>query len=424
MTAVGTYESVNEVIKLDKVGHSPSYGSVVPLKDGRLVWVWAPGHADDRPLQANYSEDGGQTWTDPVSLRLVGGGDVVGSLGTQLVWLPGGNLGLMVTRYMEDNRSVNTFHVSADDGATWSAGLDINPPYTDVHTNHDNLIVLSSGRIVMPAFSVIKPTWTGNPKIIRRFGEDFSGGTGGVLAYGYAYYSDDEGVSWTRSRNETFVTLENGTGGSYSIEEPAVVELKDGRVLMMGRTHLGRYFQAYSDDNCETWTEPFPSKLAASAAPCNLKRLPGSGDLLVVWNQISPWELAIGLYRHRLSCAISKDEGENWEYYRNLESLDDTAYVEPPAIEKVVLGKFSQPVDRKRYHRAPGPLRYNEPTIAFHDGKVVITYGMCVFGDKAVIADVYGVDYDQLMVDMGLAPHDRGNKVRVMWEDWFYQPQQ
>jgi hypothetical protein len=90
-------------------------------------------------------------------------------------------------------------------------------------------------------------------------------------------------------------------------------------------------------------------------------------------------------------------------------------------IEKVVLGKFTQPVDRKRYHRAPGPLRCNEPTIAFRDGNVVITYGMCVFGDKSVIVDLYGVDYDQLMVDMGLAPHDRGNKVRVMSEEWFYQ---
>ena len=421
MTTVGTHEYVNEVIKLDKVGHSPSYGSVISRGDGRLLWVWAPGHRDDRPLQANFSEDGGQTWTDPAELKLVGGGSVVGSLETQLLRLPGGDLGLMVTRYMkEDNRSVNTFHVSGDDGDTWGPGLDINPPVTDVHTNHDNLIVLKTARMVMPAFSVIQPKWTsGNPKTIRRFGREFKGGSGGVLAYGYAYYSDDEGHSWARSTNETFVTLDNG--GSFSIEEPAVVELKDGRVLMMGRTHLGRFFQAYSDDGCETWSEPFPSKLAASAAPCNLKRLPGSGDLLVVWNQTSPWELAIGLYRHRLSCAISKDEGETWEHHRNLESLDDTTYVEPPAIERVVIGPFSQPVDRKRYHHAPGPLRCNEPTIAFHDGKVVITYGLCVFGDQSVITDLYGVDFDELMVAMGLAPHDRGNKVRVMSEEWFYQ---
>ena len=415
-------EHVNEVIKLDKVGHSPSYSSVIGLRDGRLAWVWAPGHADDRPVQVNHSDDGGATWSDPVNLKLESGGDVVGSLETQLLRLPSGDLGLMVTRYVEDNRSVNTFHVSADDGDTWGDGLDINPPDTDVHTNHDNLIVLRTGRIVMPAFSLIKPTWTsGNPKTIRRFGQDFSGGTGGVLAYGYAYYSDDEGGTWTKSSNETFVTLENGAGGSYSIEEPAVVELRDGRVLMMGRTHLGRYFQSYSEDGGQTWTQPFPSTLAASAAPCNLKRLPGSGDLLIIWNQASPWELMVGLYRHRLSCAISKDEGETWEHHRNLESLDDTVYIEPPPVELQLMGKFSQPVDRTRYHRAPGPLRCNEPTIAFHDGKVVVTYGMCVFGDKSVITDLYGVDYDELMVQQGLAPHDRGNKVRVMSEDWFYQ---
>ena len=415
-------EYVNDVVKLDQVGHSPTYGSVIGLGDGRLVWVWAQGHADDRPVQANYSDDGGETWSDPVPLKLAAGGDVVGSLETQLLRLPSAGIGLMVTRYVEDNRSVNTFHASSDEGDTWTEGLDINAPDTDVHTNHDNMIALSTGRVVMPAFSVIRPTWTsGNPKTIRRFGQDFSGGTGGVLAYGYAYYSDDEGATWRKSSNVAFVTLENGVGGSYSIEEPAVVELQDGRVLMMGRTHLGRFFQAYSTDGGESWTEPFPSTLAASAAPCNLKRLPGSGDLLIIWNQISPWEMMIGLYRHRLSCAISKDEGETWEHHRNLESLDDTAYIEPPPVEKVLMGKFSQPLDRRRYHRAPGPLRCNEPTIAFHDGKVVITYGLCVFGDKSVITDLYGIGYDELMVEQGLAPHDRGNRVRVMSEEWFYQ---
>ena len=34
--------------------------------------------------------------------------------------------------------------------------------------------------------------------------------------------------------------------GSYSFNEPAVVELTDGRLLMMGRTNLGRIYRSYS----------------------------------------------------------------------------------------------------------------------------------------------------------------------------------
>ena len=53
-------EYVNSIIKLDTVKHSPSYGSVLPVGDGRLLWVWGSGRADPiEPVQANYSEDEG-----------------------------------------------------------------------------------------------------------------------------------------------------------------------------------------------------------------------------------------------------------------------------------------------------------------------------------------------------------------------------
>ena len=128
-----------------------------------------------------------------------------------------------------------------------------------------------------------------------------------------------------------------------------------------------------------------------------------------------------GLYRHRLTCAVSKDEGATWQHHKNLVSLDDVTHIEPDAIEQVLIGPFRQPTDRRRYHRAPGPLRCNEPTCTFRDGTAVITHGMCVFGDKDVIKHTFGMDYDHLMQDLGLAPFDRGNKVHVLPIDWFYE---
>ena len=44
-------------------------------------------------------------------------------------------------------------------------------------------------------------------------------------------------------------------------------------------------------------------------------------------NELS--EIADGLARMRMSCAISKDDGETWQHFRNLESLDDAGYIEP-----------------------------------------------------------------------------------------------
>lgn len=414
-------EYVNSIIKLDQVKISPSYGSVAVLNDKRLMWVWGQGHVDDRPLYANLSEDEGRTWSAPETLKLVSGQDLTASFETQLTRLPGESLALVVTRY-SDGLSVNSFHVSSDEGVTWSDGVDINPPGTDIHTNHDNTIVLRDGRIVMPAYAILQTTvLADNPKAIVRFGEEFTEAGRGSLAYGFAYYSDDQGQTWVRSRNEAFVMLDEGLGGVYSVEEPAIVELKDGRIMMLCRTHVGQFFKSYSPDRGESWTEPEPTGLACYPAPCNVKRIPSTGDLLVVWNQISRWEIMSGLYRHRLTCAVSKDEGETWTHHRNLESLDDTAYIEADEPARVIVGKYKQPIDRSRYHRAPGPLRHNEPTVAFLDDKVVITYGLCVFGDRSILTDIYGVDYDDLMRELGVAPHDRGNKVRVLSTDWFYQ---
>ncbi len=63
-------EYVNAVVTHDKVSHSPSYGSVIALNDGRLMWASGSGSGDPvRPLQAIYSSDQGATWSAPVELK-------------------------------------------------------------------------------------------------------------------------------------------------------------------------------------------------------------------------------------------------------------------------------------------------------------------------------------------------------------------
>ena len=421
-------EYVHSVIPYDTVSLSPSYGSVIPLRDGRILWAWGSGNAVSiQPFQANYSADEGATWTAPSPLQQTDGQPLLGVMDGNLLRLRSGALGLVqrCQSHPDENTGVLQaaicFHRSDDEGKTWSAPVPINPPDTQVFITNERALVLQDGRIVVPVYSGISPRpLSENPKLTRRFGEDLGNADRGTLFYSYAYYSDDEGQTWARSANETFVVLEKGVDGSFSMGEPTAVELKDGRLLMFGRTNLGRFFQCFSPDRGETWTEPEPSDLACYPSPCNLKRLPTTGDLLAIWNQAYPWETMIGLYRHRLTCAISQDEGATWQHHKNLESLDDITYIEPQGVETVLIGSYKQPVDRQRYHRAPGPLRYNQPTCTFLGDKVIITYGMCVWGDKAVLEKTYQVDYDELMAQFGLAPHDRGNKVRVLATDWFY----
>ena len=110
---------------------------------------------------------------------------------------------------------------------------------------------------------------------------------------------------------------------------------------------------------------------------------------MVFWTQASVDERERFLTRHRLSCAISRDDGVTWEKFKNLESLDGVSRVSPPTAIRVVKPNvekypqaahgYHQPLNRERYYKAPGVLRCAYPTCAFIGDHAVITYG---YGSK------------------------------------------
>lgn len=190
------------------------------------------------------------------------------------------------------------------------------------------------------------------------------------------FYSDDEGKSWGESSESLFLF---GDAGSriHSTEVPCVVETANGRLLMFMRTELQRLGQGYSDDDGEHWSEVELNGLAASHPEVWLARLPSTGDLLCVWNQVSGEEMAGGYYRARLSSAISRNGGEKWERFRTIMQspgmqtvgrIDDPA---PPGFSRS--GPASPPVgqiheDGFRSVRAPrvvfvGDIAY----MVYHD---------------------------------------------------------
>jgi predicted neuraminidase len=104
-----------------------------------------------------------------------------------------------------------------------------------------------------------------------------------------------------------------------------LVELRDGRVLMIIRTQLGRIYRSCSSDAGVTWSPAEPMDIISPEAPSSIARLPG-GELLLVWN--NDLEAAAGVRGRRtpLTCAISRDEGQTWENVKNLEDDPQRAF--------------------------------------------------------------------------------------------------
>ncbi len=166
--------------------------------------------------------------------------------------------------------------------------------------NNDRVRQLSSGRLLAPVASTSD---------VRKENHFVS----------YCWLSDDGGKSWRKGKSHVDLPQRGAM-------EPEVVELNDGRVLMIMRTQLGHIATSYSEDGGDTWSEPGKLPLKAPEAPATLRRIPSTGDLLLVWNNTYTPGAGHGGKRTPLTAAISRDEGKTWSNIRNLGFRGDSTY--------------------------------------------------------------------------------------------------
>jgi len=280
-----------------------SEGSVVPLKDGRLLLAYSDfygGEMDEASAQvsAKISEDGGYTWGDSFTLQENIAGQNVSS--PTLLRLKSGTLAFFHGK-KNSRRDLKKFmRKSYDEGQHWGEPVCVTPDDGYHVMNNDRVIQLGTGRLLAPI------SLTPDVVAVNRFKS-------------LCFYSDDEGATW--HRGQTMLDLP-GRGAM----EPGLVELEDGRTLMVIRSQLGHIFRAYSSDGGVTWSEPEKTTIRAPESPATIKRIPTTQHLLLIWNDhYDPYEPMYGR-RSPLVAAISRDEGETWENRRELESDPEYTY--------------------------------------------------------------------------------------------------
>ncbi|MAE66282.1 MAG: hypothetical protein CMJ18_18585 [Phycisphaeraceae bacterium] len=346
------------------------YGRVglIELSDGRLLTMtpdWS----------AATSADGGRTWSESPLADAAQRDPWLWN--PSLVRLESGVLVLQVLRQNDKGHMSMACCRSADEGRSWSDEHAINLPGATASPYHDAMIATESGRLVLPVRACFAGRESGQA------GEKAMGTVRGEasIVEGHAqypeidiasaYFSDDQGQTWESTRYEIICWPDNGARGAYAVDEPCVAETAPGTLLMAARSTIGRIVTSTSDDNGASWSRGLPTDLCNSYSPARLVRIPGTFEVLLVWNQVSPEEIRRGFRRSRLTSAVSTDGGATWGSFKLLDCadpLDPVAHVEPGEPPSFV-------VARRECGELPANyciFRY--PNVDFADGNAYITY--------------------------------------------------
>ncbi|MFN0170101.1 MAG: exo-alpha-sialidase [Bryobacteraceae bacterium] len=258
--------------------HAPN---VIVLPDGRLFAVWFSGPFEASVHQSvigSYSADQGRTWTRPEVMsdfpRRSDFDPALLSDGKR-VWLffSAGRW----NRYPfvsdeKNNVGENSFQIyvrtTDDSGRTWT------PPVPAAigrsYNCRNNGIRLTTGELILPIVKI-------------------RGGESGVLK------SADGGKTWNHYGK---ITSPQGE------DEPTIVELKSGAILMYLRTGGGTLWRTVSRDKGETWSTPENTQIVAARSSHSLFRL--KDGRIVLTHNASPSA------RTPLTMRISSDDGTTW----------------------------------------------------------------------------------------------------------------
>lgn len=290
------------VLKLTPSENNPrnSEGDFVSLKDGRILFVYSHytgnSSSDHAPahLAGRISEDGGKTWSanDKIILQNEGGMNV---MSVSLLRLQNGDIALFYLRKNSTEDCIPFMRISTDEAETWSDAIQC---ITDKNgyfvLNNDRVIQLENGRLLMPValHNTPESEWKNQADL-------------------FCYYSDDNGQTWNSGQKVPNTT-------DIVTQEPGVIEMEDGRIMMYIRASGGFQQLSFSSDHGETWSHIKTSNIPSPLSPASIEKIPGTKDWLLVWNNNDGSNSETKTHRTPLTVALSNDEGNSWEELKNL----------------------------------------------------------------------------------------------------------
>ncbi|HBE41285.1 MAG TPA: sialidase [Bacteroidales bacterium] len=308
MSSKGLYDGREIVLRLEPGPENPrnSEGDFITLRNGRILFIYSHfagasgGDFGNAYLASRYSDDKGKTWSQKDE-KVVGQEGDMNVMSISLLRLQNGEIALFYARKNSASDCIPMMRISTDEAKTWSDPVQCITDRKEYFVlNNDRVVQLKNGRLLMPVSLHISPGGVWGPSSAK-----------GMM---YCYISDDNGRNWKAVK-------EVPNPEDIILQEPGVIELKNGDILMFMRTGEGVQYVSYSKDSGETWSPASRGNIISPRSPASIERIPSTGDLLLVWNNNGTDQK-----RTPFNIAVSKDEGKTWENMKILEDDPDGWY--------------------------------------------------------------------------------------------------
>ena len=296
-----------------------SEGSFLRLPNGAILFAYsryntsAFGDNADCDIAAIYSNDEGETWTEPkiiVRAEQFGVGNI---MSVSCVHQLNGEIGVYFL--IKENEGNITYGraLSADGYAFTAERCVVNGPLSYYVTNNDRIKRLSNGRLAVPAGMHMYAE--------KNNSEGFAVST--VLV------SEDDGKSFTALPVRLTISALDSKG--VGMQEPGIYEHADGTVRLWARTTAGCQYECYSRDGMRSFTAPAPSVFTSPDSPMAIAG--HAGALYAVYNPVPNYNFRettkAGWGRTPLVIRKSTDDGRTWGTLHVIEDDPERGYCYP-----------------------------------------------------------------------------------------------
>ncbi len=302
-----------------------SEGSFLRLEDGEILFIYSrfEGDYDDGAPSDLYmirSADEGETWTKPEMTLSASRFGVSNIMSVSLLRMQNGDVGMFFIVKRPQDVDEIVLARSSDEGKTWYRFVRCDIPGREAYyvLNNDRAERLASGRIILPLAVHPSQPVAGVPYYFEGRG------------YFTALYSDDDGETFRLSDDNVYPSFVHTKSG---LQEPGVVELRDGVLWGYARTDQQVQYEFYSYDGGVHWSAAQPSVFTSPCSPMKIRREPESGKLVSVWNPIPNYngrpKYPAGWGRTPIVFSESGDNGETWSRPVVIEGKEEYGYCYP-----------------------------------------------------------------------------------------------